>query len=68
MGSHVFACVCVCVCVCAEIAQVTTAYSASGTEQLSVAPGQLILILSKNASGWWLGELQVRMLLHPYTN
>lgn len=42
-----------------EIAQVTTAYTASGTEQLSLAPGQLILILKKNASGWWQGELQV---------
>uniref|UniRef100_A0A8B9SCU5 Intersectin 2 n=1 Tax=Apteryx owenii TaxID=8824 RepID=A0A8B9SCU5_APTOW len=43
-----------------EIAQVTTAYVASGTEQLSLAPGQLILILKKNASGWWQGELQAR--------
>ncbi|EMP34253.1 Intersectin-2 [Chelonia mydas] len=41
-----------------EIAQVTTAYAASGTEQLSLAPGQLILILKKNPSGWWQGELQ----------
>lgn len=37
----------------------TTAYAASGSEQLSLAPGQLILILKKNASGWWQGELQV---------
>ncbi|KAM4680143.1 intersectin-2 isoform 1-T2 [Amazona ochrocephala] len=43
-----------------EIAQVTTAYAASGTEQLSLAPGQLILILKKNTSGWWQGELQAR--------
>ncbi|XP_008934045.1 PREDICTED: intersectin-2-like, partial [Merops nubicus] len=43
-----------------EIAQVTTAYAASGAEQLSLAPGQLILILKKNASGWWQGELQAR--------
>ncbi|NXW36537.1 ITSN2 protein, partial [Phaetusa simplex] len=43
-----------------EIAQVTTAYAASGSEQLSLAPGQLILILKKNASGWWQGELQAR--------
>uniref|UniRef100_A0A8C4VR45 Intersectin 2 n=1 Tax=Gopherus evgoodei TaxID=1825980 RepID=A0A8C4VR45_9SAUR len=43
-----------------EIAQVTTAYAASGTEQLSLAPGQLILILKKNLSGWWQGELQAR--------
>ncbi|XP_032069539.1 intersectin-2 isoform X3 [Thamnophis elegans] len=43
-----------------EIAQVTTAYTASGTEQLSLAPGQLIVILKKNSSGWWQGELQAR--------
>ncbi|XP_039094264.1 intersectin-2 [Hyaena hyaena] len=43
-----------------EIAQVTSAYAASGSEQLSLAPGQLILILKKNSSGWWQGELQAR--------
>ncbi|XP_069092135.1 intersectin-2 isoform X1 [Pleurodeles waltl] len=43
-----------------EIAQVTSAYTATGTEQLSLAPGQLILILKKNATGWWQGELQAR--------
>uniref|UniRef100_A0A8C0XHL0 Intersectin-2 n=1 Tax=Castor canadensis TaxID=51338 RepID=A0A8C0XHL0_CASCN len=43
-----------------EIAQVTSAYVASGAEQLSLAPGQLILILKKNTSGWWQGELQAR--------
>ncbi|XP_038606944.1 intersectin-2 isoform X2 [Tachyglossus aculeatus] len=43
-----------------EIAQVTSAYAASGAEQLSLAPGQLILILKKNPSGWWQGELQAR--------
>ncbi|XP_032353019.1 intersectin-2 isoform X5 [Camelus ferus] len=43
-----------------EIAQVTSAYMASGSEQLSLAPGQLILILKKNTSGWWQGELQAR--------
>ncbi|XP_067840599.1 intersectin-2-like isoform X2 [Heptranchias perlo] len=43
-----------------EIAQVTSAYAATGTEQLSLVPGQLILILKKNASGWWQGELQAR--------
>ncbi|KAM3932370.1 intersectin-2 isoform 2-T2 [Leptodactylus fuscus] len=43
-----------------EIAQVTTAYTATGAEQLSLAPGQLILILKKNPSGWWQGELQAR--------
>lgn len=49
-------------CACAEIAQVSTTYTATGTEQLSLAPGQLILILSKNPTGWWLGELQVGRL------
>ncbi|XP_078503832.1 intersectin-2 isoform X6 [Lissotriton helveticus] len=43
-----------------EIARVTSAYTATGTEQLSLAPGQLILILKKNATGWWQGELQAR--------
>ncbi|XP_044539074.1 intersectin-2-like [Gracilinanus agilis] len=43
-----------------EIAQVTSAYAASGAEQLSLSPGQLILILKKNPSGWWQGELQAR--------
>ncbi|XP_056680900.1 intersectin-2 isoform X6 [Monodelphis domestica] len=43
-----------------EIARVTSAYAASGAEQLSLSPGQLILILKKNASGWWQGELQAR--------
>ncbi|XP_041419514.1 intersectin-2 isoform X2 [Xenopus laevis] len=43
-----------------EIAQVTTTYTATGTEQLSLAPGQLILIQKKNPSGWWQGELQAR--------
>lgn len=45
---------------CAEIAQVLKAYSSSSPELLNLESGQLILILSKNASGWWLGELQVR--------
>ncbi|KAM9315865.1 intersectin-2 [Gastrophryne carolinensis] len=43
-----------------EIAQVTTAYAATGAEQLNLALGQLILILKKNPSGWWQGELQAR--------
>nr|XP_033795672.1 intersectin-2 isoform X2 [Geotrypetes seraphini] len=43
-----------------EIAQVTSAYSATGIEQLNLAPGQLILILKKNPTGWWEGELQAR--------
>ncbi|MGH0151224.1 UNVERIFIED_CONTAM: hypothetical protein FKN15_042702 [Acipenser sinensis] len=45
---------------CEEIVQVTTAYTATGSEQLSLAPGQLILILNKNPTGWWQGELQAR--------
>ncbi|KAF7662105.1 hypothetical protein LDENG_00246270 [Lucifuga dentata] len=43
-----------------EIAQVVSPYSSKGPEQLNLGPGQLILILGKNASGWWLGELQAR--------
>nr|XP_023690092.1 intersectin-2 isoform X1 [Paramormyrops kingsleyae] len=44
----------------AEVAQVSSAYTATGAEQLSLSPGQLILILTKNPTGWWLGELQAR--------
>ncbi|XP_064809278.1 intersectin-2-like isoform X2 [Oncorhynchus masou masou] len=43
-----------------EIAQVSTAFTATGTEQLSLVPGQRILILSKDSSGWLLGQLQAR--------
>ncbi|XP_042177235.1 intersectin-2-like [Oncorhynchus tshawytscha] len=39
-----------------EIAQAITLT----TEQLSLSPGQLIVVHAKNSSGWWLGELQVR--------
>lgn len=51
-------------CVFVEVAQVTTAYTAAGAEQLNLAPPQLILILNKNPSGWWLGELQVSETCH----
>uniref|UniRef100_A0AAR2KW83 Intersectin 2a n=1 Tax=Pygocentrus nattereri TaxID=42514 RepID=A0AAR2KW83_PYGNA len=43
-----------------EIAQVTAACIATTAEQLSLTPGQLILVLHKNSCGWWLGELQAR--------
>ncbi|XP_041439354.1 intersectin-1-like isoform X3 [Xenopus laevis] len=43
-----------------EIAQVIASYTATGPEQLTLAPGQLILIRKKNAGGWWEGELQAR--------
>uniref|UniRef100_A0AAY4D1R3 Intersectin 2a n=1 Tax=Denticeps clupeoides TaxID=299321 RepID=A0AAY4D1R3_9TELE len=43
-----------------HIVQVTTANVATTTEQLSLTSGQLILVLAKNSSGWWLGELQAR--------
>ncbi|CAL1603896.1 unnamed protein product [Knipowitschia caucasica] len=43
-----------------EIAQVARAYPATRPEQLSLEPNQLIVILGKNTSGWWLGELQAR--------
>ncbi|RXN24304.1 intersectin-2-like isoform X2 [Labeo rohita] len=41
-----------------EIAQVTTASDATTPEQLSLTPGQLIVVLHKNSNSWWLGELQ----------
>uniref|UniRef100_H3DK01 Osteoclast-stimulating factor 1 n=1 Tax=Tetraodon nigroviridis TaxID=99883 RepID=H3DK01_TETNG len=44
----------------AEIAQVVRVHSSSGPEQLTLENGQLIVVLGKNASGWWLGELQAR--------
>ncbi|TMS11969.1 Intersectin-2 [Larimichthys crocea] len=28
--------------------------------QLRLSPGQLIVVLAKNSTGWWLGELQAR--------
>lgn len=43
----------------AEIAQVIRPHPSTGPEQLNLENGQLILVLGKNASGWWLGELQV---------
>ncbi|KAL3065306.1 hypothetical protein OYC64_015474 [Pagothenia borchgrevinki] len=43
-----------------EIAQVMKAHPSTGPEQLNLENGQLILILGKNNSGWWLGELQAR--------
>ncbi|KAM6943444.1 intersectin-2b [Xenentodon cancila] len=43
-----------------EIAQVIRPHSSAGPEQLNLENGQLILLLGKTASGWWLGELQAR--------
>uniref|UniRef100_A0A8C1VIL7 Intersectin 2a n=1 Tax=Cyprinus carpio TaxID=7962 RepID=A0A8C1VIL7_CYPCA len=43
-----------------EIAQVSTANAATTPEQLSLTPGQLIVVLHKNSNSWWLGELQAR--------
>ncbi|GAB5576289.1 intersectin-1 isoform X3 [Prionailurus iriomotensis] len=43
-----------------KIAQVIACYTATGPEQLTLAPGQLILIRKKNPGGWWEGELQAR--------
>lgn len=51
-----------------EIAQVIRAHSSTGPEQLNLENGQLILILSKNASGWWLGELQVSVFFQRVDN
>ncbi|XP_076079653.1 intersectin-1-like isoform X1 [Mytilus galloprovincialis] len=43
-----------------EIASVIAAYSATGPEQLSLQPGQVIQVRKKSPSGWWEGELQAR--------
>ncbi|XP_073258737.1 intersectin-1-like [Porites lutea] len=43
-----------------EIATVTTAYNAVTADQLSLSPGQLILVKRKHPDGWWEGELQAR--------
>ncbi|XP_078322482.1 intersectin-1-like isoform X4 [Crassostrea virginica] len=43
-----------------EIASVIAAYTATGGEQLSLNPGQLIQVRKKSPSGWWEGELQAR--------
>lgn len=44
-----------------EIAHVIRPRSTSSAEQLNLETAQLIVILGKNPSGWWLGELQVRL-------
>lgn len=49
---------------CSEIAQVSTANAATTPEQLSLTPGQLIVVLHKNSNSWWLGELQVSTVYH----
>uniref|UniRef100_A0A4W6EIW8 Intersectin 2a n=1 Tax=Lates calcarifer TaxID=8187 RepID=A0A4W6EIW8_LATCA len=43
-----------------EIAQALTATVAPTMHQLHLSPGQLIVVLAKNSTGWWLGELQAR--------
>ncbi|XP_072178842.1 intersectin-1-like [Diadema setosum] len=43
-----------------EIAKVLASYQATGTEQLSLEAGQLIMVRKKSPSGWWQGELQAR--------
>ena len=55
--------VCLCDCVLADIATVIASYQATGPEQLSLQPGQLIDVRKKNPSGWWEGELQVGVSL-----
>jgi hypothetical protein len=42
-----------------EIAQALVNTVAPTAQQLSLSPGQLIVVLAKNSTGWWLGELQV---------
>ena len=48
-----------------EIATVTTAYNAVTADQLSLSPGQLILVKRKHPDGWWEGELQVMSWRQP---
>ncbi|KAM9410329.1 intersectin-2b isoform 2-T2 [Pholidichthys leucotaenia] len=43
-----------------EVAKVVNPHSSTTPEHLSLENGQLILIISKDVSGWWLGELQAR--------
>ncbi|XP_069014462.1 intersectin-2a isoform X2 [Embiotoca jacksoni] len=43
-----------------EIAQAITITAAPKVHQLHLSPGQLIVVLAKNSTGWWLGELQAR--------
>lgn len=50
-------------CFLGEIAQVIAPYQATGNEQLSLQPGQLIQVRKKSNSGWWEGELQVSVLM-----
>ncbi|XP_029318535.1 intersectin-2a isoform X3 [Cottoperca gobio] len=43
-----------------EIAQAVSTAVAPTMHQLHLSPGQLIVVLAKNSTGWWLGELQAR--------
>ncbi|XP_056260821.1 intersectin-2a isoform X2 [Seriola aureovittata] len=43
-----------------EIAQAVTTTVTPTMHQLHLSPGQLIVVLAKNSTGWWLGELQAR--------
>ncbi|XP_041660585.1 intersectin-2a isoform X2 [Cheilinus undulatus] len=43
-----------------EIAQAVATAIAPTMHQLQLSPGQLIVVLAKNSTGWWLGELQAR--------
>ncbi|XP_039638331.1 intersectin-2a isoform X4 [Perca fluviatilis] len=43
-----------------EIAQAVTTAVTPTMHQLRLSPGQLIVVLAKNSTGWWLGELQAR--------
>ncbi|XP_053192529.1 intersectin-2a [Scomber japonicus] len=43
-----------------EIAQAISTTITPTMHQLRLSPGQLIVVLAKNSTGWWLGELQAR--------
>lgn len=47
----------------AEVATVIAPFTATSAEQLSLQKGQLVKIRKKTTTGWWEGELQVKLYL-----
>lgn len=47
-----------------EIVTVIAPYKATGAEQLNLERGQLIQVRKKSPSGWWEGEIHVRILVN----
>ena len=44
-----------------DVAQVIAPYDATAPNQLSLVRGQIISVKKKSDSGWWEGELHVRI-------